>query len=358
MNIETYIFGQFPSGYYQYPEDHTYSIFQKCYAQAQAITQIATYRKGDLMYYVYIHKLAEKRSIGLCVVLNGSYVHRPDLLFAGFEQIIEQLAIEGKLIHVGDDANLTTTEVKLYEHVEELNSLNHRLVNLFADQRISALPVSKLSVSDDAVRNYSISDSAEEIACATYTNGYTLIYKSKDHNLDRLVSYKEMLKRKNNEIADLKKKEKTLQKELLKWKRKQRNTKGVGAVAIVALILGVVVWNKVLFPDVVTNYNAGEYHYYGPMEGNKPHGVGVAIYRHTDKANRLYYYGNFDHGVRKDTSAIMFYRDGSYFKGEMYADKWKKGIFFDVDKQHFEGRFKDNKPDSGVWYKHVLVQFL
>ncbi len=52
----------------------------------------------------------------------------------------------------------------------------------------------------------------------------------------------------------------------------------------------------------------------------------------------------------------MFYKDGSYFKGSMNEDKWYKGLFFDVEKAHFIGEFKDNKPWNGEWYKHVPVQ--
>lgn len=91
-------------------------------------------------------------------------------------------------------------------------------------------------------------------------------------------------------------------------------------------------WNKVLFPDIVTNYDAGEYMYYGPMENGKPNGIGIAIYPKNDKMKRLYYYGNFTDGQRVDSAAIMFYKDGSYFRGSMNNDKWFKGIFFDVEK--------------------------
>lgn len=40
----------------------------------------------------------------------------------------------------------------------------------------------------------------------------------------------------------------------------------------------------------------------------------------------------------------------------MNEDKWYKGLFFDVEKAHFIGEFKDNKPWNGEWYKHVKEQ--
>lgn len=92
------------------------------------------------------------------------------------------------------------------------------------------------------------------------------------------------------------------------------------------------------------------------MENGEPNGTGVAIYHKNDKDGRLYYYGNFNDGKRIDNNAIMFYKDGSYFKGSMNEDKWYKGLFFDVEKAHFIGEFKDNKPWNGEWYKHVKEQ--
>ena len=43
-------------------------------------------------------------------------------------------------------------------------------------------------------------------------------------------------------------------------------------------------------------------------------------------------------------------------KGSMDEDKWISGIFFDVEKEHFIGDFKENTPWNGDWYKHVKVQ--
>ena len=100
----------------------------------------------------------------------------------------------------------------------------------------------------------------------------------------------------------------------------------------------------------------GEFVYYGPIQNGEPNGTGVAIYHKNDKDGRLYYYGNFTNGKRIDENAIMFYKDGSYFSGSMNEDKWFKGLFFNVDKEHYVGEFKDNTPWNGEWYKHVKEQ--
>ena len=169
-------------------------------------------------------------------------------------------------------------------------------------------------------------------------------------------AYATRLRKLNSLINDLKQSNQQLQSDLTINRRKQQNMKWVSLLSIVALILGFIVWNKVLFPSEVTKYDAGEFLYYGPINNGKPNGVGVAIYRDNDKDQRLYYYGNFVNGERVDTNAIMFYCDGSYFKGSMRNDKWQKGRFTDVDGAAFVGSFKNNQPCDGIWYKQIEAQ--
>ena len=91
MNITTYIFGNFKSGYYQFPTDYTQTVFQIFYNNCKAKTQIAVHRKDDLIYYAYIRKLESSYYIGLCAVLNGSCFKQPHTLFSTFEMIVERM---------------------------------------------------------------------------------------------------------------------------------------------------------------------------------------------------------------------------------------------------------------------------
>jgi len=85
MNATVYLFGNFNSGYTQYPDDYTSDIFGKFHSNAKSTTQIAIHRNGNLMYYGYIRKLEQDRYLGLCVVLNGLMLTRIDGLFSLFE---------------------------------------------------------------------------------------------------------------------------------------------------------------------------------------------------------------------------------------------------------------------------------
>ena len=358
MNISVYLFGKFDNGYTQYPNDYSRKIFDVCHQNSKAVSQIAIHRDGDLMYYAYIRNLDDGNYIGLCSVVNGKMITNIDGLFSRFEIIIESMVKHGYLIRFNEKGEIVSNANKLYENREEIDFISAGLRYSFEqlDKTAVVLPSVNYSISKDSVASFSIQDSSSDIVKSSRINGYTLIYKSKGYNTIQINSYQGVIAKKEKESIELREEQHKLKQEIGRLKNKQRNTTWVSVFAIAALILGVVVWNKVLFPDVVTNYDAGEYMYYGPMENGKPNGIGIAIYPKNDKMKRLYYYGNFTDGQRVDSAAIMFYKDGSYFRGSMNNDKWFKGIFFDVEKEHFIGEFNNGEPWNGTWYKHVPVQ--
>lgn len=359
MNLTTYIFGNLGSGYSQYPDDYTKTIFSNMQKGAKATTQICVHRENDVMYYGYIRQLEDNDYLGICAVINGVAITHLDRLFETFETIISMMVRNGYLIHFGDNGELTGNAGRLYESKEQIDLITNTLQAYFdglegSARRLSAV---QFGVAHNTIRAFSIKDDDKnDIVSSTLSNGYTFIYKSTGYNTAQMNSYKGIVARKSREIEMLRDETYTLKNQVAKLKNKQRNTLWVSVFAICALILGVVVWNKVLFPSEVTKKDMGEYLYYGPIEGGEPNGTGVAIYHDNDSVGRLYYYGNFTNGKRIDKKAIMFYKDGSYFKGEMNEDKWVQGLFFDVENEHFIGTFQNNAPWNGTWYEHKKVQ--
>ncbi len=358
MNSSVYIFGNLGNGYTQYPNDYTKSIFDCIYKSSQATTQIAIHRNNNLMYYCYLRKLVDNKYVGLCVVINGKAITKLFNLFNIFENIIELMVREGYLIHLNENGEITAKLNVLYDNKEEIDLITSCLKNSFErlEDLSQKIPPLSYSSSNNSIKTFTIQDVEDKVVQSSYLPGYTFIYKSKDFNTNQLNSYCAVIKKKEKELDALKLECSKYKKEILSLKSKQRNILWVSVLFVVVLVLGFVVWNKVLFPSEVTKKNMGEYIYYGPMMNGEPYGVGVAIYHQNDKDGRLYYYGNFKNGKRIDDDAIMFYKDGSYFKGSMNEDKWVNGLFFNVDKEHFIGEFKDNEPWNGEWYKHVKEQ--
>lgn len=365
MNNSTYLFGLIGGRFYQMPHDYLNSVLsnlpkKKSFKQSQ----IVVHRDSNLMYYCYIRQLSAKDYLGICVLVNDIYMTDIAAMFVQFEKCITSLVVDGEILKFsekGDVEFACNTFIEKSDYVNQFLGELHTSFSLLGKEK--KLPVLNYAVSKDDCKVFEYSDKQEDILTASYTYGYTFVYKDKNYSTVSLNSYKGVITQKEKKIIELKAEinkltdsKKELAKQVNSLKNKQRNMKWVGVFALVAFVLGVIVWNKVLFPSIVTNYDAGEYMYYGPMENGKPNGIGIAIYPKNDKMKRLYYYGNFTDGQRVDSAAIMFYKDGSYFRGSMNNDKWFKGIFFDVEKEHFIGEFNNGEPWNGTWYKHVPVQ--
>lgn len=358
MNISFYLFGDFGSGYTQYPDDYSKSVFEVFHRHSKATTQIAIHRAGDLMYYGYVRELEGNDYLGMCVVVNGVVITQVNPLFDVFEGAVESMVRNGYLIHFNDKGEIAANAGQLYENREEIDRVTASVKVAFErlDATSKRLPPVNYGAAQDAVQSFSIQDDEAAIVRSSFSQGYTFVYKSRNYNTAQMNSYKGVIQRKNKEIEALNGRVSDLNSKVAELKYKQRNTKWVAILALIAIVLFGVVYVKVINPREVTKKDMGEFVYYGPMQDGNPNGVGVAIYHEDDSVGRLYYYGNFSNGERRDTNAIMFYKDGSYFKGEMQEDQWVKGLFFDVEKEHFVGEFSDNEPCNGDWYKHVKVQ--
>lgn len=358
MNLNVYLFGELGAGYTQYPDDYSKTIFEKFFELSRATTQVIIHRVNDLMYYGYIRKLENNQFIGICVVINGRYIPQIDNLFSLYEQLIELMVKNGYFIHYDDKGEIISNVSRFCDYQDEVDLITQNLQVSFSrfDKASKQLPPVNYNTSNGRIKNYVISDDSNDIVKSSFMNGFTFIYKSKDYNTAAMNTYKGIIERKEIEIKEIHEKCNNLKSQIIALKARQKNFRLVGILLVIVFVLGMVIWDKVLFPSRVTNYDAGEYTYYGPMKDGKPNGIGVAIYPDSDKDGRLYYYGNFNLGERSDTSAIMFYKDGSYFRGTMVNDRFEKGILFDVNKEHFVGVFVHNNPWTGTWYKHVPVQ--
>lgn len=206
MNASVYIFGEFNSGYSQYPDDYAASIFKKFSANAKSTTQIAIHRDGNLVYYGYIRKLQEDKYIGLCIVLNGLMFNRIEGLFSLFENTISNLVSKGMFVHFDEQGNLVTSVEKLYLNKEEIQLFTESFragISRFKTY-CPSLPAVSYGTSKDSKKDFVIDDNHDEIIKSSYTNGYTYIYKSKGFNTAQLNSYQGVLSKSYKENQELK----------------------------------------------------------------------------------------------------------------------------------------------------------
>lgn len=356
MNSSVYIFGQFNDGYSQFPNDYTQSIFKTFYSRTREATQLGIHRDGNLMYYSYIRRLENGRYLGMCVVLNGFFAKRVDPLFPIFEDLIAELVSMAQMLQFDNKGKIITPLSDLSKSSDDITFITETLQAAFARLEVLPLPPTDYSKANDSTKTFTLANDADEIVKASCQYAYTYIYKDDNYNARKLGTYLHTLAQLNEERQNLQDKCDTLNKELRLLKRKHRNFVWVILLIFIIAGLGVVLWDKVLYPSEVTHYETGEFVYYGPMHDRTPDGVGVAFYPENDPQGRRFYIGRFVDGERQDTAAMLFYKDGSYFKGSMKENEWESGIFFDVEKAHFVGDFRNNIPWNGTWYKHEKVQ--
>ena len=235
MNASVYLFGEFNSGYTQYPDDYTSEILGKFHMNSKSTTQLTIHRDGNLMYYGYIRILENNHYIGLCVVINSLILTRIDGLFSLFENTITGLVRKGHLIHFNEQGDIVTSIEKLYLNREEIDLITESLragFNRF-DNCTQSLPPISYGTSKDSVRNFVVEDDLNDIIKSSYTTGYTFVYKSKGFNTAQLNSYKGILARSNQEKKDLLDKLTQLQTEHAKTLRQKKQFKVVLILVVV-----------------------------------------------------------------------------------------------------------------------------
>lgn len=360
MKPIVYFFGTMPGGLCSYPQDHTKKIFEGFIAKSKNNSQIVLHRKDNLLHYGYVRRMHDNKYFGICLCLDCIYKD-VNLLFYTFDNIYVSMVKNGDVLKIDENKSVDWATKDFVSETVAITEYTKQLIDAINVSAKNTLPLPPIdfSISINDCLELSVQESAGKILDATkrYCNLYIV---QKEWQIERLSSYHQVIRQKNDEIRTLtsaienqKKVNAELSNKLIMAKAKQRNMIWVALLGAAVLILFFVLWNKVLFPSEVTHYETGEFVYYGPIKDKKPHGEGVAFYPEDDADGRRYYIGHFANGERQDSEAMLYYQNGNYFYGAMDGDKLIKGIFYsNSDHSHFEGSFIDNHPYEGTWYYH------
>ena len=211
MNYSIYLYGNFGSGYTQYPsEESTETLFKEFYANAKSKTQIAIHRDGDLMFYSYIHKLWGKRFIGICLVINRGMLSNAKVLLRICEDAIAKSATEGILFSFNTKGEITPS-VNAYAGNEESVSGFCNLISTKIREAVNSktlnfvdLPDLNYSISSDSVMEFAYEDSDDAIFASSYTYGFTYVHSMLPAHCEKMTEYKRILSILGKENADLK----------------------------------------------------------------------------------------------------------------------------------------------------------
>lgn len=87
----------------------------------------------------------------------------------------------------------------------------------------------------------------------------------------------------------------------------------------------------------------------GEVIDGTPNGYGVLTYL-KDKVKKSYE-GKMINGLREDSSAVLYYKNGDVYRGAFNKDRFSIGTYYvDESGEYFRGTFKDDKPYNGYWY--------
>lgn len=243
MNISNYIFGILSSGYTQYPDNGSSQVLSKLYPLCKAPTQIIVHRDDNLMYYCYIRKLSNSKYIGMAVVINGYYITALSDVFTTFENAMEEMVHQGSLIHFAQNGNIIPSIGKLSDKGAEIEPIRTSLkLQVESSWHARALPPVDYAVSKDSKKDFASTDDSQDIISATYTYGYTIIYKEKDYDTIHMTNYRAVLSQLKHDNDSLVAENTKLKEENARVKRQKKQVTWV-----ILLLLGVVLCSVGLY---------------------------------------------------------------------------------------------------------------
>lgn len=242
MKPIVYLFGRLSGGSYtQYPDDGTSGVLGKLYPLAKAATQVIIRRDGNFMYYCYIRKLQDYSYVGMCVLLNGTYIEESSKLFSLFETHIDEMCEKGIFICYDKEGVIRPVASHYHEESEEASIVSERIRLSFTLllKSENPLPPVDFSVERDSKKFFSEEDSLNDIVKSSYTFGYTCIFKQRDYDTIRMNSYRSVLNKINSENNELKGKNAALQEQNKKILNQKKQYRKVVILCILIVVCGI-----------------------------------------------------------------------------------------------------------------------
>lgn len=130
-----YLFGDFGTGFTQYPQDGAATVLRRLAQTASESAQVQTrmVRDGGLMYYVYLHRMDEGAGqyLGFAVVLGTASTSEPDGLWETMEEAFENVVIANRILTINDREHIVTNVASLGNELIEAERvrklIEHRL---------------------------------------------------------------------------------------------------------------------------------------------------------------------------------------------------------------------------------------
>ena len=241
MNCNIYLYGEFEKGYTQYPDNYTQSIIRGVISKIknQGKSQVAIYRNSDLAYLIYNYKYSGNKYIGFCMEFNKVCPHNVSYIFNFFDSLIADILNKGTLLHYSTSGNILPGSTYLYEQSSTVDYYSN-FIRLHLDDKhaqFKKLPPINRSVDNDKTVLVHIDDPNWSVE--SVLNGYNTIIFFKDAEDTSIYSYKNVLKKLNEEKLAQIKRNQDLQVENAKLKREKNRILYVVILSLIVLVCGI-----------------------------------------------------------------------------------------------------------------------
>lgn len=183
MNCTVYLFGEFGLGYTQYPQDGAEDIFRHIASHAEAQTQIAIHRDGNLMYYVYLRRLDEGEGhfIGYGFRVDGLLFRDLSPLFDLFGSTFENIVIADRLLTLNSRGHVVANVGLLIEKRPEVERLINQLCTAVQALSTQFIPLPKAIFDHLSTQVWVFGEDADpnDIRKASQMSGYTIVQKGR-----------------------------------------------------------------------------------------------------------------------------------------------------------------------------------
>lgn len=243
MKSEVYIFGNFASGYSQYPDDYMSEVLQGIGKTRSSESELIYQRRGSLTYYTYVRTIDKQQNnyIGLCCVFNGVLIKDISSLFSVFEEVINFIVLKGEVLEFTDEGRITTKINYLHQHKEELirisDYLNIQLVQLAKSS--TKLPPENYSISSEEWKKYLYTET-ESINSAVLSYPNIKVIKGENYDNEGMTSYSMKLYNLNQEKKKALEIVENQKQTISELNKKQKNYKLV-IWLIVIIFIGLIV---------------------------------------------------------------------------------------------------------------------
>ena len=249
MNHSVYIFGDFGSGYSQYPDDFAKSILSKDVDDIKANSQIALHREGNLIYYSYYRKflggVSPRGFIGFSICFNGVYCTDTIALFSLFERGVTDLAVSGRLIEFSTDGDVLPKAGALYLQKEEIDRIAASLsseIERIASTSFKNLPPYNYGAGINEEKHCSVTDAEKELQKLIKLTNNIVIHKDSNYKSAQFVGFAKQLSDLFSTNQELNKQNDNLNKQVASLNKQKKQYKLVTALSILFLlaIIGII----------------------------------------------------------------------------------------------------------------------